>query len=62
MDNLDGKLVRVVDDLLITTDTNSKPEMIVESGTEFVWDDSTTDQNIGGILVFVDPDEVELVE
>jgi hypothetical protein len=61
MSNLDGKLVRIVDDLLITTDINSKPKTIVKSGTEFIWDDSTTDQNIDGVLIWIDPDEVELV-
>lgn len=27
----------------------------------FIWDDSTTDQNVDGELVFIEEDEVELV-
>ena len=59
--NLDGKLVRIVYDISVDYDENCN-EIIVKAGTEFIWDDSTTDQNIDGALVFVEPDEVEIVE
>jgi hypothetical protein len=57
---LDGKLVRTISD--ISTCEGNVEEIIIDAGTEFVWDDSTIDQNVDGILVFVDRDEVELVE
>ena len=57
---LNGKLVRTIDDIF--TCEGNVAEIIVDAGTEFIWDGSTTDQNVDGILVFVDEDEVELVE
>lgn len=57
---LDGKLVRTIFD--ISTSDGNVEEIIIDAGTTFIWDDSTIDQNIDGVLVFVDPDEVELAE
>ena len=57
---LEGELVRTLFDIYRFSD-KVLPTIIVESGTEFVWDDSTIDQNVDGLLVFVDKDEVELV-
>lgn len=53
---LDGKLVRVIDDIY------GDGELIAEAGTVFRWDDSSTDQNIDGVLVWIGEDEVEVVE
>ncbi len=53
---LDGKLVRVINDI-----HSCDGELIAESGTTFVWDDSSTDQNIDGVLVWIGEDEVEEV-
>ena len=54
---LDGKLVYAIADLI-----DWEGNVIAESGTEFVWNDSTTDQTVDGQLVFVAEWEVELVE
>jgi hypothetical protein len=61
MTNLDGKLVRVNCDIHCFSEDDS-PKVLVEASTEFIWDDSSIDQNIDGILVFVDNSEVELVK
>lgn len=58
---LDGKLVRTIYDIHGFSD-DVTPKTIVEAGTEFVWDESTNDQNIDGLLVYIDPDEVELID
>tara|TARA_R110002126_G_scaffold282270_1_gene430552 strand:+ start:768 stop:956 length:189 start_codon:yes stop_codon:yes gene_type:complete len=60
MTDLDGKLVRLNCDILYPSDDTE--EILIDGGTEFIWDDSSIDQNIDGILVFVDNTEVELVE
>lgn len=52
---LDGKLVRVTDDIY------SDGELIAEAGTVFRWDDSSADQNIDGVLVWIGEDEIEEV-
>ena len=54
---LDGKLVYAIADIV-----DWEGDVIVEAGTEFVWNDFTTDQNVDGKLVLVDEHEVELVE
>jgi hypothetical protein len=59
---LDGKLVRITCDISTSDGENFDRDIIVEAGTEFIWDESTIDQNIDGVLVFVDRDEVELVD
>ena len=56
MSNLDGKLVRVVSNIFCDD------KIIVNSGQTFIWDDSTTDQNVDGELVFIEEDEIELVD
>ena len=57
--SLDGKLVRVIEDIY---SCYGDGELIAESGTVFQWNDSTTDQNIDGSLVWISEDEVEIVE
>ena len=57
--NLDGQQVRVIYD--ITTCNDDGEEIVIPSGTEFIWDDLTTDQVIDGELFLIEPDEVEAV-
>ena len=54
---LDGKLVYAIADII-----DWDGDVIVEAGTEFVWNDSTTDQTVDGQLVLIDEHEVALVE
>jgi hypothetical protein len=58
---LDGKLVRVIDDIY-SCYGESEGELIAEAGTVFRWDDSSADQNIDGVLVWIGEDEVEEVK
>ena len=58
---LDGKLVRTISDIL-TTDENEDSDVIVIAGTEFIWDNYSIDQNIDGVLILIEEDEVELVD
>ena len=56
-ESFDGKRVRV------TTQYHSAPEgIVIESGTVFVWQNDRSEQEVGGRLVDIPADEVELVE
>jgi len=56
-ESFDGKRVRV------TTQYHSAPEgIVIESGAVFVWQNDRPEQEVGGRLVDIPADEVELVE